>query len=61
MIASALPALDGKALAILEVVAAALAEMPPTEPEPLLQRFDRMQERQRHVLAAVVHALASHP
>jgi hypothetical protein len=59
VIAEMLPALDGQAQAILRVVAAALADMPPTEPEQLIGRFDAMGHRQRIAFAAVVHALAA--
>lgn len=58
-IAEVLPGLDGQARAILDVVATALADMAPTEPTPVIQLYDRMNERQRRVLAAVVLTLAA--
>lgn len=59
VIAEVLTGLDEQALAILGVVATALADMPPTEAEPLIARFDAMGPRQRIAFAAVVHALAA--
>lgn len=59
VISELLPGLDAQAIEILTVVADALANMPPTEHEPLLNRFDAMGPRQRLVFGAVVQALAA--